>query len=391
MLQWAREEAGYSVEAAAERAKVAPERLAAWESGEARLTLRQAEELAAIYHRSYSVFCLSTPPVSEPVAGECRRLPGVTPGEESPELRFALRQMLDLRRTALWLADELGEPTDSFGVRIQLSENAETVGARLRTALGVSVSSQVSWRDEFQAWRGWRASVERIGVFVFQFSKVSPEEVRGVCILDFPAPVIGVNIKEIAASKPFTLLHELVHLALANAREESAAIEERRTDSEWREVERFAEEVTAAVLLPKPALLAEPTISDHSAGAPWSLTDIRDLARRYRVTPLAMVTRLLRIGKCDPASYKKWKNAWNEYLELHPPKPAMGIATPAQKAVNRNGQPFTRLVLEALTRERITSLDAARFLNLRYPHIEILRRDITSGLPSFFREETGAR
>jgi Zn-dependent peptidase ImmA (M78 family)/DNA-binding XRE family transcriptional regulator len=391
MLKWAREEAGYSPEAAAEHAKVPVEKLLAWETGEMKPTLRQAEGLAAFYHCAYSVFCLSVPPATTPLAAECRRLPGVAPGEESPELRLALRQMLQRRRLSLWLTDELGEEVDPFKFEIRLSESPETVAARLREALGVSVESQKAWRDEFHAWRVWREAVERAGVLVFQFSRVPPEEIRGLCILDFPAPVIGVNSKEIPGSKPFTLLHELVHLALANAREELPALQEQRLESEWSNVERFVEEVAGAVLLPRAVLQAEPLVSAHLASASWSLSDIRGLAKRYKVTPLAMITRLSRIGKCDAVAYREWKIEWDAYLKLHPPKDSWGIATPAQKAVNRNGQPFTRLVLEALTLERITSLDAARYLDLRYPHVEALRRDLAFGVPTFPGEEAGAQ
>lgn len=301
-----------------------------------------------------------------------------------------MRQMLAQRRIALWLADELGESTDSFLFRIQLSEKPEAIGQRLREALGVSAEAQLKWRDEFQAWRVWREAVERLNVLVVQFSNVPLQEVRGVSVLEFPAPVIGINIKEITASKPFTLIHELVHLGLANASEELPAIGERRPEPEWMNLERFAEEVTGAALLPKASLSADPTVSDHNTASSWSFSAVRELARRYKVTPLAMITRLLRIGKCSPSAYRQWRIEWEAYLQAHPPKAAGGIATPAQKAVNRHGQPFTRLVLEALTRERITSLEAARYLNLRYPHVEMLRRDLLFALPMYSSESSGA-
>src|SRR5438445_10764685 len=108
LLVWAREEAGYSLEKAAERTGFSVEKLRAWETSEAKPTLRQAERLAQFYHRPYSVFCLSAPPATRPLAAEYRRLPGVQPGKESPELRLALRQMIYRRTVALRLRAELG-------------------------------------------------------------------------------------------------------------------------------------------------------------------------------------------------------------------------------------------------------------------------------------------
>ena len=101
MLTWAREEAGYpSVERAAEGIGF-PAKLHAWEQGDALPTLRQAEKLAKKYHRSFSVFLLSQPPQTTLLAAEYRRLPGVIPGAESPELRLAIRTMMR-RRNAVY-------------------------------------------------------------------------------------------------------------------------------------------------------------------------------------------------------------------------------------------------------------------------------------------------
>ena len=40
--------------------------------------------------------------------------------------------------------------------------------------------------------------------------------------------------------------------------------------------------------------------------------------------------------------------------------------------MNRAGRPFATLILEALAANRITSVDAARFLNLKFEHFEKL-------------------
>ncbi|MBI5675093.1 MAG: ImmA/IrrE family metallo-endopeptidase [Nitrospirae bacterium] len=376
LLTWAREDAGFSIEQAAERADFSTEKLQAWESGLFQPTLRQAEKLAKLYHRPYSVFCLSEPPKTKPLASEYRRLPGVRPGAESPELRFAIRQMIYRRKVALGLISELADKPDKFLLSAHLQEDTEHVATHIRSKLGISIETQHAWPNEFRAWHGWRAAVEDIGVLVFQFSKVNPKEVRGVSLLDFPLPVIGINSKEVPASKPFSLLHELVHIMLAHADEEKPALLEKRNDQDWLKVERFAEAVAGAVLMPSAALLKEPEIANRTSGNYWNIPEVRKLARRYKVTPKAMITRLLWISKCTPAGYRKWIDDWEDYLKAHPPKPGGGIATPAEKALNRNGRSFTQLVLNALSLERITSVEASHYLELNFPHIETLRRNV---------------
>jgi Zn-dependent peptidase ImmA (M78 family)/DNA-binding XRE family transcriptional regulator len=383
LLLWAREEAGYSVEEAAERLRIPSDKLGRWENGNLTPTLRQAEKLAQVYHRPYAIFCLDAPPKTTPLAAEYRRLASVHPGAESPELRLALRQMLSRRQVTLNLTEELGGTPDTFELKIRSGTAPEQEANRLRQALGVTVETQILWQNEYQAYRGWREAVENLGVLVFQFGKVEVEEVRGISILDFPMPVIGINSREVPAAKPFTLLHELVHLALANANEESAALSEKRPASEWTRLEQFAERLAGAVLMPAEYLQAEPL--RRSA----TVQDVCRLARRYKVTPKAMATRLMSLGHISQTDYRRWLQLWEAYLQDHPPRTGGGIATPSQKALNRNGQPFTRLVLDALTHERITPLEAARHLELGFPHLEALRLDLALARPSSVLEPSG--
>src|SRR5712691_10454009 len=62
VLEWARKNAGISVDVAAKRAGVKPERLEAWERGEANPTISQLRALAAAYRRPLALFYLSEPP-----------------------------------------------------------------------------------------------------------------------------------------------------------------------------------------------------------------------------------------------------------------------------------------------------------------------------------------
>ncbi|MEW6366077.1 MAG: ImmA/IrrE family metallo-endopeptidase, partial [Acidobacteriota bacterium] len=121
------------------------------------------------------------------------------------------------------------------------------MGERLRQATGIAVEEQLRWRDEHRTWRAWRDRAEKLGVLVFQFPGVPVGEVRGTTLFAHPLPVIGVNSREIASSRPFTLLYELAHLMLAQSGVERPAAHEVRRDNEWQTAERFSEAVAAAV------------------------------------------------------------------------------------------------------------------------------------------------
>ena len=78
------------------------------------------------------------------------------------------------------------------------------------------------------------------------------------------------------------------------------------------------------------------------------------------------------------AQYNEWREQWQAYVETLPPRQG-GFATPMQKALNRAGRPFAQLVLEALSANRITSVEASRYLDLKFEHFDKLRTHLTQG------------
>lgn len=374
LLAWARRESGFELFRVAKRLSVPPERVEEWESGRRQPTLRQVEGLARFFHRPLSIFFLPQPPQLAPLGAEYRRLPHVIPGHESPELRLALRQMLARRENALNLMGELGEPVREFALSAQLNESPSAVGTRLRAALDVSLDEQLAWPNEWRAWAAWRAAVESLGILVFQFGKVALSEVRGLALLRTPMPVVGINNKEIPEARCFTALHEAVHLMLAAGHEEGPAIQEDRPGDEWDNVERFAEIAASHALMPEAALEAE-IVSLGLAQSGWDVASTRRLARRFRVTPLAMATRLRESGYMNWARYNAWRQEWDHYVATLPERSG-GFATPVAKVIGRNGRPFVQLVLEALSANRITPVTAARYLELKFEHFDKLKAAI---------------
>jgi hypothetical protein len=154
------------------------------------------------------------------------------------------------------LALELGPDSfPSFDVAARMSDGVSAVSQRLRGALGVAVETQLAWPDEWTAWRQWRAAVEYIGVLVFQFPKVPLTDVRDTALLHFPIPAIGINSREsVPGARVFTLVHELIHVALSRGNDEQVALHEPRSEEAWLDVERFAEETASHIIIPAPAL-----------------------------------------------------------------------------------------------------------------------------------------
>jgi len=378
LLVWAREQSGYAPGPVAKRLNVKPERLLAWERGEVKPTVRQAKKLARFYHRPFGLFFLPQPPWIPPLAAEYRRLPGVTPGVESPELRLALRTMSYRRDILLELLEEMEQGLTEFKAQAHLRERPAEIGRRLRELLGVSLQEQLEWKDDWQAWRRWREAVEVVGVLVFQFPKVSLDEARGLSLLKFPMPAIGINSKEtVPGARIYTLVHEFTHIALAASHEERAALEETRSDAEWSNVERFAEEAASDILIPEEAL--QSFLRRMSVGSDeWDVPLVRNLAAKFRVTPLAMATRLRAAGQFSWEGYREWRESWAKYIAVLKPSQG-GFAHPVNKTISRAGRPFTQIVIEALDANRITAVEACRYLDLRFEHFDKLRLELRGG------------
>ncbi|MHB8634962.1 MAG: XRE family transcriptional regulator [Fimbriimonadaceae bacterium] len=373
LIAWAREQGGYDVPRIARRLQVKPQQVELWEAGAKPPTVRQLINLANFYHRPLSLFFESEAPRQRPYASEYRRLPAVSPGAESPELRLAIRHMLARRDIALDLLDEMGLDVPEFNFQASSSEPPRVVGERLRSLTGITSAQQGSWRDGWQAWREWRTAIEGIGVLVFMFPKVEFSETRGLALLRFPLPVAAVNTKEVVEARAFTALHEVIHLALANAHEEGSAAEESRDGRAWEELELFVEEAASFALVDE-ASLAESVPKDLQP----SLDTVRRLAQQFRVTSLAMATRLWRSGYFTWPQYNTWKVAWDTLVaDLAPSK--SGFATPVSKTLGRSGQGFSRLVLDAFDSNRITTAQAAHYLNLRTDQFDDLRQRLTAG------------
>jgi hypothetical protein len=92
-----------------------------------------------------------------------------------------------------------------------------------------------------------------------------------------------------------------------------------------------------------------------------------------------MATRLRASGYMTWSQYRGWKAAWDEYVAALPPR-SKGFAAPVDKAVTRNGRPFTQVVLEAMHSNRITLVEAARYLDLKAEHFSKLQEKILAGL-----------
>lgn len=367
LLVWAREETGLSVEEAAKKIPIKPERLQACEEGTARLTVNQLRSLSQAYKRPLAFFFLPQPPPKTTSLRDFRRLPDETSESESPTLRYEIRRAKYRRQISLNLYDELGEQPPQFTATTKLSANPENVAGRIRELLKVSQEEQYKLKTEYEALSRWRNAIEDCGIMVFQASKVERKEMRGFSITEPVLPVIVTNVKDVPQGRLFTMLHELTHVMLRTGG--------LCTLNESQEIEAFCNKVAGATLVPQEWLLNETSVRERGRQSEWDESVIRMLARRYGVSREVIVRRLLIAGYATQGFYQRKREEYQQEFESRP-KAEGGFAPPDVLAVSNAGRKFVQLVLDSYHRDKITTSDVSDYLEVKVRHFDNIEKAI---------------
>jgi Zn-dependent peptidase ImmA (M78 family)/transcriptional regulator with XRE-family HTH domain len=376
VLCWTRDNAGLSIDDAAKKAAVKPEKLAAWEAGDERPSIPQLRKLARVYRRPIALFYLSKPPRTFKPMHDYRRLPGVVAGHQTYALRMEMRYARDRREIALELLRDLTIEPPSFTFTASVNNDPEKTGADLRALLDVDLEDQFSWRTAYDSLNHWRAALESHGVLAFQMSRVDLDEARGFSIAERPLPVVVVNGGDSPNARVFSMLHELTHVALRSGG--ICDMEERvKKPSKDDRVEVFCNHVAGAVLVPREALLAERNLSGSESTA-WSDDALKKLAARYGVSREVVLRRLLILRRTTEAFYRRKRAEYAEEWRRRREEQE-GFAPPDVVALGRVGRLFAQLVLESYHQERITSSNVADYLDVKLRHLDSIERHAASG------------
>ena len=378
LLTWAREDAGFTVDSAAKKLKITPERLLCWENSTEQPSIPQARKVASLYRRPLALFYLKEPPKSFQAMHDYRRLPGQVGGVMSPAMTLELRRAQERRQAAVDLAQEIDEPMKEFRPRYFATDDPEVVGLRLREALGITIDEQALWRSPDVAWRQLRQHAESAGVLVFLTTTYPVSEARGFSIAAKILPVVGVNRKDSNAARCFTLLHEMTHLLLreggicdldeSNAR---PAVEERS--------EVFCNAVAAAALVPRDDLVKNRIVAARSGvTTDWTDDDLSGIASRYSCSREVVLRRLLTLRRTTKAFYQTRRDAWVREAALaakRRPKPTKPIKRNIPtETISIVGRPFLNLAFSNYRGRRITLNDLTDLLNVQARHVIKIER-----------------
>jgi len=372
MLEWARKTAGLTVDVVAGAEKLPAQRIADWEDAKGTPSLATLRRLAKRYKRPLMVFYLPQPPTQFSVIKDFRLLAANISREFSPELRYALRLAQERQTWATGSLEEEGVSENVLVGILEQSANIPQEARRLRDTLGITVADQASCETDYAALKLWRTRCEAVGIYVFQASRVSVEEMRGCALPDPYAPVALLNSKDAPTARVFTLMHEVAHILLGESAITGAG-KYNFSRNPTVNTEKFCNAFAAEVLVPR---------RDFVSRIPrnWRDNDdavIRNAATTYGVSRAVIALRLLEVGLASESYLRsKWPS-----LQGQPRKRKSTTGGPPQHvlALSRTGEAFARLALSAYHAGAIHGGELSSLLAMKLKHLPQLESTVYPG------------
>ena len=361
VLKWAREKRiRLEIDYAAKKLKIEPEDLEAWENGTEQPTFAQLKKIAKLYKTHISIFYLSEPPTDFQPLTDYRVLSEqlVMDEEQIYRLNANIIEAFDRRETLIELSELLEAPPPEVTLNVSMYENPGQASLKITEFLEFNRVQLQSANDPYAALKFWKQTIEAKGILVCQTSvnthlSVELKTVRGFCIAQRPFPIIVVNPKDSPYGRIFTLIHELVHIALGKSVIQNTGFEEMNTPT-LDPIEIFCNQVAADVLVPENELLEMVNLERLEE-------DVPRISKFFHVSSEVIMRRLLTLGKIERRNYQMYRNRQlAKYRDI--PERTGGAAPYHNRLLNTSGEHFARTAFTAYYEQKITRAELAAVL-----------------------------
>ena len=353
LLTWARERAGLETDVLAHRFP----KLALWERGDLKPTLKQVEDFARATHTPIGFLFLQQPPVERVPIPDFRTVRNKAIARPSPDL---LDMIYVCQQRQEWYRDfaraERASPLSLVG-SASLNSNVETTARIIRRTLGFDLESRrriPTWSDALRLFIG---QADEAGIMVMcsgvvlnnNTRRLDPEEFRGFALSDNLAPLVFINGADTKAAQMFTLAHELAHIWLG----QSAVSDAQALSVPEHQCERWCNNVAAELLVPLEVLKQEydPRVSLRAS--------LDRLARRFKVSTLVILRRIYDGGGLTREEFwREYENELKRLMEISKSRGGNFYLTQAARVSRRFARALVISTLEGQTLHR----DAFRML-----------------------------
>ncbi len=375
VLKWARESARISLEVAATKVLVDPERLKEWEDGYARPTIRQAELLAKAYRRPFALFFLPEVP------RDFKPLQDFRKPNSKPLSTASIFIIREIQQKQAWISDVYQDNEEEpllFVGKYNINSNPVLVANDILETLQISPFHYTSDNPI----KEWIKKAESKGIFISRTSFIHSrllldnEELQGFSIADKYAPFVFVNSDDWNAPQLFTLVHELAHIWIAESGVSNEIEIGMSNKDSFNPIELFCNEVAANALMPV-------TVMNEIDNKIFDSFDkIFKSSRSLGVSTFALLVRAYNLKQISIDKYRQLKatadNEFKAFLKREEDKKAKqkkqkGGPDYFRLLVNKNSFLFTQVVLDALRGGNIEPNMASKLLNTQlnnFPKLE---------------------
>ena len=379
VIKWAREKSHYSLETAAKKIGVAPEKLKEWENGKSLPTMTQARKMSQTYRRPLAAFYLPHPPKDFPLLKDFRTVEGQPP-LYSPALVFFMRQ---IQERQAWLREYLKD---------QEQEELNFIGSGSFRSSPKTLSKNIiktlwSGQDEYSQavsenetaqplLNTWLDRCEEKGIFISRTSNLNSHntipvtEARGFVISDKYAPFIFINSGDSKAAQLFTLLHELAHLWLdVSGVPDHFPVSHKAKKSS---IELLCNQTAAEILMPEEKIKVFPKLKNIEEIKNF----IAEQSKNFPVSRLSFLVRLKTFSLLSASAFKNLKDQYKEEYEKYKAeqkkklKEIKGGPDSNLLKIYANGESFTKIVAYSYKEGLISGREASNLLDMKLNRIE---------------------
>ena len=368
MLKWTRKRSGYSIENAAKNL-LNPKKLKKVEEGRDYLTFVQFKKIANRYKYPITYFYLKEPPKEREINDF--RVLYYNEDHKSPHLNYEIRRIFKKRDYAVEY-QKFGEKFGYIFVNsINIDQDTETVANGILKSLKINHKMRKKWKNDYDAFNGWKSAIEKLGVLIFQASNIKIEEMRGFSISAIPYPVIVLNRSDSPYGRCFSLIHELCHIML----DEGGLCISNQEDEDHFKIEKFCNYVAGAALVPKDDLLEYLEKNNLINLRSWEDSDLKPLVRFFKASKEVILRRLLIFGKISKSHYQEKHKYWALFTK----KKSSGGEFGYQKVLRTQSKIYINLILNAYHNEEFTYSRLGDYLDMKLKNFDKLENDILDG------------
>ena len=360
---------------AAEKIGVKPEQLEAWENDLAKPTFAQLKKIAKLYKTHLSNFYLPNPPKVIRSLTDYRLLPKSK--KPDPEQEYKLNANIveahERRQRLIDIYDLLEQTPPTVPVKVKSNDSYKIAARKLTDFLAFEREKLPKTNDPYKALKFWKQIVEAKGILVCHTSvnthlSVEMQTVRGFCIAEIPFPVIVVNPKDSPYGRIFTIIHELVHIALGKSVIQNTGYSDMRKPT-LNDTEVFCNMVAGEVLVPEVELLEKIDIKTLKE-------DIPKISKHFRVSSEVIMRRLLILKKITQQNYYAYRKMLiRKYTDAQ--NDTVGGAPYYRRLLNASGEFYARSAFSAYHQNKMTLADlSAAFHSCSTKHLFEIQSEI---------------